>query len=59
MDIDLARPDQVRVDIYVIFITKRQVYEAYKRVKANGGAAGVDLQSLKGFEVKRGTTLNS
>jgi len=31
-------------------ITKRQVYEAYKRVKANGGAAGVDRQSLKDFE---------
>ena len=31
-------------------ITKRHVYEAYKRVKANGGAAGVDLQSLKDFE---------
>ena len=30
-------------------ITKRQVYEAYKKVKANGGAAGVDHQSIKGF----------
>lgn len=30
-------------------ITKRQVWEAYKRVKANGGAAGVDGQSLEGF----------
>lgn len=31
-------------------ITKRQVYEAYKRVKANRGAAGVDNQSLKEFD---------
>lgn len=31
-------------------ITKRQVWEAYKRVKANKGAAGVDGQSLEEFE---------
>jgi RNA-directed DNA polymerase len=31
-------------------ITKRQVWEAYKRVKANKGAAGVDGQSLAAFE---------
>jgi group II intron reverse transcriptase/maturase len=31
-------------------ITKRQVYEAYKRVKANRGAAGVDRQSLEEFD---------
>lgn len=31
-------------------ITKRQVYQAYKRVKANRGAAGVDHQSLKDFD---------
>ena len=31
-------------------ITKRQGYEAYKRVKANKGAAGVDHQSLKEFD---------
>jgi RNA-directed DNA polymerase len=30
-------------------ITKRQVYEAYKRVKANRGAAGVDHQSIQDF----------
>ena len=30
-------------------ISKRQVWEAYKRVKTNGGAAGVDGQSLKEF----------
>ena len=31
-------------------VPKRQVWEAYKRVKANRGAAGVDGQSLRGFE---------
>jgi len=30
-------------------ITKRQVWEAYKRVKANQGGAGVDDQDLKAF----------
>ncbi|GLS36906.1 hypothetical protein GCM10010869_24970 [Mesorhizobium tianshanense] len=31
-------------------IAKRQVYEAYKAVKANQGAAGVDGQTLEMFE---------
>jgi group II intron reverse transcriptase/maturase len=31
-------------------ITKRQVWEAYKRVRANQGAAGVDGQSIAEFE---------
>ena len=31
-------------------ITKRQVWEAYKRVKANKGAAGVDGQTIAEFE---------
>ena len=31
-------------------IAKREVWEAYKRVKANQGAAGVDGESLEGFE---------
>lgn len=31
-------------------ITKRQVWEAYKRVKANRGAAGVDGQTIEQFE---------
>ena len=33
-------------------ITKRQVWEAYKRVKANQGGAGVDGQSLEAFGEK-------
>ncbi len=31
-------------------VSKRLVWEAYKRVKANAGAAGVDEQSLEDFE---------
>lgn len=31
-------------------ITKRQVWEAYKRVKANRGAAGVDGQTIEQFD---------
>ncbi len=31
-------------------ISKRLVWEAYKRVKANAGAAGVDRQSLEDFD---------
>lgn len=31
-------------------ITKRQVWEAYKRVRANRGAAGIDGQTLVDFE---------
>jgi len=32
-------------------ISKQLVWEAYQRVKANGGAAGVDEQSIEEFEV--------
>ena len=31
-------------------IGKREVWEAFKKVRANGGAAGVDGQSIKDFE---------
>jgi RNA-directed DNA polymerase len=31
-------------------IPKRVVWEAFKRVKANQGSAGVDRQSIAGFE---------
>lgn len=38
-------------------IPKRLVWDAYKRVKANGGAAGVDEQSLAEFEDELGNNL--
>ena len=38
-------------------ITKREVWEAYKRVKANRGAAGVDGESLQAFEQDLGNNL--
>ncbi len=31
-------------------IDKRQVWEAYKRVKANRGGAGVDGQSIEEYD---------
>ena len=31
-------------------IDKRLVYEAYKAVKSNGGAAGVDGQTIEAFD---------
>ena len=34
-------------------IDKRLVYEAYKAVKSNRGAAGVDEQSIEQFEAGR------
>ena len=38
-------------------VTKRQVWEAYKRVKANQGGAGVDGQTLEEFEQDVGDNL--
>ena len=38
-------------------IEKRQVYEAYKVVKSNGGAAGVDGQTIEDFEKDLGGNL--
>jgi len=31
-------------------VTKQQVWEAWKRVKANQGGAGIDQQSIADFE---------
>lgn len=33
-------------------ISKRLVWEAFQRVKANGGSAGVDQESIEAFESK-------
>jgi RNA-directed DNA polymerase len=38
-------------------IPKREVWEAFKRVKANQGAAGVDGQSIQEFEARLGDNL--
>jgi retron-type reverse transcriptase len=38
-------------------IEKRQVYEAYKAVKSNKGAAGVDGQTIEQFEADLGGNL--
>ncbi|MBM5622018.1 group II intron reverse transcriptase/maturase, partial [Burkholderia pseudomallei] len=38
-------------------IQKRDVWEAFKRVKANHGAAGVDGQSIEAFEAKLSANL--
>ena len=38
-------------------IEKRQVYEAYKAVKSNKGAAGVDGQTIEEFEANLGVNL--
>jgi len=38
-------------------IPKRDVWEAFKRVKANGGAAGVDGQTIEAFEARLASNL--
>jgi hypothetical protein len=38
-------------------IPKRLVWEAFQRVKANGGSAGVDQESIETFERKLGDNL--
>lgn len=38
-------------------IPKRLVWEAFQRVRANGGSAGVDQESIKEFERKLGSNL--
>ncbi len=38
-------------------IAKRDVWEAYQRVKANRGAAGVDGESIAAFEQDLGNNL--
>ena len=38
-------------------VSKRQVWEAYKKVKANRGSAGVDDETIEDFEKDLGNTL--
>jgi len=42
--------EEVRVSAKPFVISKRLVYEAYCRVKANAGSAGVDKQTIVKFE---------
>jgi len=42
--------DEPRVKAKSYSISKQVVWDAYKRVKANRGSAGVDLQSIAAFE---------
>ena len=38
-------------------IPKRLVWNAFQRVKSNGGGAGVDQESIEAFEAKIGDNL--
>ena len=42
--------EEVRPQTKPFFINRWQVYEAFRRVKANAGSAGVDKQSITEFE---------
>ena len=42
--------EEVRPQTKPFFINRWQVYEAFRRVKANAGSAGVDKQSIAEFE---------
>jgi RNA-directed DNA polymerase len=50
------REDSAR-DAKPFDISKREVWEAYKKVKANQGAAGVDGQSIEEFEAELANNL--
>src|SRR5215471_20339066 len=53
-----TRKGRTRMDKAKPFaIAKREVWEAYKRVKANRGAAGVDGQSIAQFEERSSKNL--
>ena len=45
-----AQGEEPMVETKPFGISKRAVWEAYRRVRKNGGAAGVDRQSLEAFE---------
>ena len=47
---NLNQRDEAETSTKSFAITKRMVYEAWKRVKANRGAAGVDEESIAQFE---------
>jgi len=39
--------DELTTSTKAFAISKRQVWQAWKRVKANGGAAGIDQESIE------------
>lgn len=43
--------EEAKLQTKPLIIDRWQVYEAYRRVKANAGSAGIDQQSLADFEV--------
>jgi RNA-directed DNA polymerase len=43
--------EETKLQTKPYIIDRWQVYEAYRRVKANAGSAGIDKQSLADFEV--------
>jgi RNA-directed DNA polymerase len=43
--------EETKLQTKPFIIDRWQVYEAYRRVKANAGSAGIDKQSLADFEV--------
>jgi retron-type reverse transcriptase len=45
-----GQQDEPAGEVKPFLIPKREVWEAFKRVKANQGAAGVDGQSIAEFE---------
>lgn len=47
----------LRMDTKPFNISKRCVYEAFKRVKANGGGYGIDAKSISDFEKDLGNNL--
>ena len=48
--LETAKPAKAEPNQVAFAIPKREVWEAFKRVKANQGAAGVDGQSIVEFE---------
>jgi RNA-directed DNA polymerase len=54
---NLDRRDELEKSTKSFAITKRMVYEAWKRVKANRGAAGIDDETIAKFEGNLGGNL--
>ena len=56
--LEQPRPDLLAFPLHEAgSFAERLVWEAYRRVKANGGAAGVDAESIKEFDANVGDNL--